>query len=137
MLKLIGYGFLFFIGFVVLAGIMSDPGPSTQVALSPEAQAKKDAEERQWQRDVLTMRQLRDSMKSPKSFELTQALKMEDNSLCVEYRATNSFNALVPGRAVISNGSIVTSDSSGFAQTWNAHCAGKSGQVYDHIRRAM
>ena len=37
-------------------------------------------------------------MKNPELFVLSTALEMDDGTLCVMYRATNSFDAIVPGK---------------------------------------
>jgi hypothetical protein len=77
-------------------------------------------------------------MKNPASFKLEQASRMKDGTLCLSYRATNSFNAIVPGRAVISKTTIATSDDeSRFVPLWNKLCANKSGEDISYIRRAL
>ena len=78
--------------------------------------------EARWQRQVAALGSLRQSMKNPESFVLSTALEMDDGTLCVMYRATNSFNAIVPGQAVITATAIHTSD-----DTWNSRCGGKRG----------
>lgn len=63
---------------------------------------------------------------------------MADGVLCLTYRATNSFNAIVPGRAVIRDTKINTSDEGDkFTPTWNRYCGGKSGKDVSYIRRAI
>ena len=54
--------------------------------------------EARWQRQVAALGSLRQSMKNPELFVLSTALEMDDGTLCVMYRATNSFNAIVPGK---------------------------------------
>src|SRR5262249_4993740 len=80
--------------------------PQPKAEPTPEQQA----DEARWRRDVLAIRQLRSNMKNPDSFKLEEALRMDDGTLCLTYRATNSFNAIVPGRAVIADNKISTSD---------------------------
>jgi hypothetical protein len=49
--------------------------------------------------------------------------------LCM-YRAANSFNAFIPGRAVLSDKTFMTSDHADhFVPAWNKHCGGKSSQL--------
>jgi hypothetical protein len=105
---------------------------------TPEQKAKKAAEEAQFQRDVLAVKLLRSGMKNPDSFKLEQALRMPDGTLCLTYRATNSFNAIVPGHAVVSKDRIATSDSGGaFTSVWNKLCANKNGTDITYIRQAV
>jgi hypothetical protein len=114
------------------AAVKSEPKPK------PEPTPEQKAEEARWQRDVLAVRQLRAGMKNPDSFKLEQALRMDDGSLCLSYRATNSFNAIVPGNAVIADNTIRTSDNrERFAPVWNKRCAKKSGRDITYIRRAL
>src|SRR5574337_149502 len=77
---------------------------------------------------VNAAKMLRDAMKDPSSFELEEALFMDDDSGCYEYFARNSFNARQRGAAIFSGGRIVTSDQPGFKQAWRKHCADKSGE---------
>ena len=65
-----------------------------QVSEAAEREAK-------FQADVLAVRQLRANMKNPASFNLDTAIRLDDGTLCLSYRDTNSFNAIVPGRAII------------------------------------
>jgi hypothetical protein len=150
-------GLLRVIAFLVLGGFAlsyisgqgsSKPEPATTAPLAeltPEQKAeeaakkaKAAAEEAQWRAAVLAVRQLRSSMKNPDSFKLEEALRMDDGSLCLSYRATNSFNALVPGQAVITKKAFVTSDTRDrFAPVWNKHCANKAGAVVTHMRHAL
>jgi len=141
--------------FLVLGGIglsyisgqgSSKPEPKTtpaeltaeQKAEEAAKKAKEAAAEAQWRVDVLAVRQLRSSMKNPDSFKLEEALRMDDGSLCLSYRASNSFNAIVPGQAVITRKAFVTSDTrERFAPVWNKHCAKKAGTVLTHMRHAL
>jgi hypothetical protein len=75
-------------------------------------------------------------MKNPDSFKLESAIRVDGN-LCLTYRATNSFNAVVPGRAVITEKRISTSDEANFGPIWNSRCGGKSGTDVSYIRLAI
>jgi hypothetical protein len=91
-----------------------------------------------FQRYVALVATLKKSMKNPASFQLEQAMRIKEGTLCLQYRATNSFNAIVPSQAVIVNNKITVKDhSDNFAGVWNKHCAGKSGDDWKHIRRAL
>lgn len=103
-----------------------------------KAKARKAAEEARWVRDVLVIRQLRSSMHNPNSFTIESALRMDDGTLCLTYRATNAFNALRLGRAVIDAKRIATSDDPDrFSGVWNRLCANKTGTDISYIRRAL
>jgi hypothetical protein len=150
-MKLIRIGLVLVIGYVAFfswyysdvgapaTATMTVPPPATvRPEPSAEEKAKKAAEDAQWQREVIAVSQLRKGMKNPTSFNLEQALRMADGTLCLSYRATNSFNAIVPGRAVVSKTAITTSDNeSRFTPLWNKLCGGKSGTDITYIRRAL
>jgi len=85
--------------------------------------------------NVMAVQVLKRSMKNPDSFKLESALRMKDGTLCLNYRATNSFNAVVPGAAVIAQKTAATSDDRDkFRPLWNKHCAGKQGEDVKVIR---
>lgn len=74
---------------------------------------------------------IKKSMKDPASFSLESAILMESGATCYEYRAKNSFAAIVPGQAVLTHdGKIVVSGASAaqLEKAWNAECGGKSGK---------
>jgi hypothetical protein len=92
----------------------------------PQTEEQKIATEKarkQWEYAVLAVDQLKQSMKNPASFELEQVLRMDDGTLCIKYHATNSFNAIVPGYAIIRQNRIS-------AEGWNRYCADKSGEEF-------
>lgn len=112
--------------------------PPEKPVLSPEQTAQKDAADREWLLNVLSVRAVRDAMKNPDSFKLEQALRMDDGTLCLTYRATNSFNAIVPGYAVIpTKDKAYASGQNGFDRAWKKRCNGKSGSDITYIRRAL
>lgn len=125
-----------FIGLAVIAAIGSQAAPPATTA--PVRTPEPAAEEARFQKDAAAVRSLKASMKNPASFKMEQALRMDDGTLCVTYRATNSFNAIVPGRAVVAAGKIVTSDQADvFPTRWNSRCVGKRGSDVTYIRQAI
>ena len=118
------------------------PTKQTPVELTEEQKAeqaakkaKDDIDNAKFYRDVAVVRQLKASMKNPASFELEEAIRMDDGTLCISYRARNSFNAVIPGEAVITKDRIYTSDNrSSFAAQNKKLCANKSGRNMIHIR---
>lgn len=123
------------VGIVVVGGFAaifsSTPRQETKRADPAEA-ARKAKDDAEWVRQVLAVRQLRQGLKNPGSFRLETAIKMPDGHLCVFYRATNSFNAIVPGHAVISATAIQTS-----VAAWNQFCGGRKGTDLTYIRNAI
>lgn len=69
-------------------------------------------------RMVLTVRAVRDSLNSPKSFELVRAMHVEKtDTICLVYRGTNGFNAVMTESMAI--------DAKGQKVDWNRFCAGQ------------
>lgn len=70
------------------------------------------------------------NLKNPASFELVSATLVADSVVCLVYRGTNSFNAIITEQATAMG--VVVSKS---AKQWNKYCADQSGQDYaDRIR---
>ena len=105
--------------------------PKNQVRPDPV----KEAAEAAFLRDVLAVRELRNSMKNPKSFQLEKAIRTADGSLCLAYWASNLSNE--PGQAVITAAGIMTSGHKSFRREWNARCKGKTGEDLISIRQQL
>jgi hypothetical protein len=151
---IVGGALLFMIGVMVVGAMQSQP-PPPRAPITPEmkahndkiyAQAKIDREraaiesaaaERRFQFAASAVRQLRGMMNNPRSFELVEAQQMKDGALCVSYRATNAFNAIMTSRAVVAAGKIHTSPGDAFSASWNRHCGGKAGEDISHVRHAL
>lgn len=76
-------------------------------------------------------RSLKAGSKDPSSFKMESFLYFDGGATCYEYRAKNSYAALIPGRAVYDGGlSMLTSERDGnkFVKQWNAICT-KGGGV--------
>jgi len=99
------------------------PPPKTAAELQKETE---------FQDVVATLKALRSQMKNPASFQLENAFKTAAGDLCIMYRGTNSFNAVVSNHLVVKDGK--PSDT---ADQWNRRCAGKTGESYSHARFAM
>lgn len=102
------------------------------IQATPEQKATKLKKETEFQRVVLGAILLKTRMKNPDSFKLETATMMKSGFICYEYRATNSFNAVVPGTFVVA--SKVASQE---AKDWNKYCAGQSGTDYTSARQAL
>lgn len=89
----------------------------------------KEAREAEFQRVVQVAKGVKAAMKNPASFELVDAIYMKDGTVCVTYRGTNSFNAVVTQTTGI--------DTKNKQVSWNAKCGGKTGTNYNHARAAL
>lgn len=105
------------------------PEPPPPVEKTQE-QLKREAEENaKFTLDVAKVRALKSSLKNPASFELVQAGRLDNGTLCVIYRGTNSFNAIVTEqKAVLANGTI---------GDWNKNCGGKRGEDVSRVKHAL
>lgn len=72
---------------------------------------------------------LRDSAKDPDSFKLHDAYGTKAGSACVEYSATNSFNARLRGIAVLARGKTTIATD---VPTWNRLCTGPTIKHVDY-----
>jgi hypothetical protein len=79
---------------------------------------------------------LREGMKNPDSFNLERTVYSPSDAFCYSYRATNSFNAIVPGRAVKYPGGFSTDSDRNFSSVWSKHC-GRGGEDFDTIGYAL
>lgn len=93
-----------------------------------EAEAKR-IEAARFAEAVIGAARVREQMKNPDSFKLERTIRMDDGSHCYSYRATNSFNAIVPGQAVIAKTETAVSGDHDFARVWNRHCLGPGTEV--------
>lgn len=104
-----------------------------EAAKTPEQRAqeaaKKAKDEAEFQSVVARLKALKASTKNPASFELVEALLMDDGTVCVVYRGTNSFNAVVTENKAISTDARVVD--------WNRYCGGKSGKDMKFARQAL
>lgn len=92
---------------------------------APQVDSKVDQNYRYMLAAVRTVKQ---AVKNPDSFKLVSAVLVADDVACIRYRATNSFNAVVPGHAVLSLPKKVSSSE---PADWNTYCADKTGTGYE------
>ncbi|MDD2728344.1 hypothetical protein [Malikia sp.] len=94
-------------------------------------QARKDAELRDVLVSAMTVKQ---NLKNPTSFEIVAATLMENGKLCMVYRGTNSFNAVITEYAT-AMGPVVSLSS----KQWNKYCADQrtKADYTEHIRYAL
>jgi hypothetical protein len=125
------------IGTVAVVAILGKLGEGQQAASVPAAppetaaqKAEREKADAQVRVAAAAAKALKSGMKNPDSFKLEEALVMDDGTVCFEYRATNSFNAVVPGQAVYvpKSDRLIANTHDGFARAWKAGCQGKSGR---------
>lgn len=124
-----GAGCLAVIGVLVLIGVIGSlTEHKSETALSPAERVTKQKEEAAFDRAVRGAKALRDSMRDPDSFKLSEALIMPDGTICYEYRARNGFGGMNFGHAALSpTGQFRTDEMEGFRALWNKRCANKTG----------
>lgn len=83
----------------------------------------------------------RKNLNDPASAQLSQALLMDDGSLCMTVRARNGFNAIMPASLVVEpNGKAHISeeqDKTAFRHAWNTFCGDKRGTDETRLLRLM
>jgi RNA polymerase subunit RPABC4/transcription elongation factor Spt4 len=127
----IGYLIAGAVGLAIIKVVVNDNSTSSDKKLdtTKSESIRIDPKEAQFQMDVLKIRALKESVKNPASFELVQALRMTDGTLCVRYRGTNSFNAIVTEQVPILRTAKLG--------VWNTHCGGKKGEDITEIKAAL
>lgn len=98
-------------------------------AVKVAADAAKARAEAEFQFGVLATKLVRDSMKNPASFEFVKAGIVEKGALCLTYRATNSFNAVITDQIAITRRLA--------KGNWNKECGGKTMPSFNHIKYAI
>ncbi len=123
------------IAFVAISALTANHNAasvSTQTAPAakpgPTAQQKLEESDRMNAGALVLM--LRKSAKDPDSFKLHSATVTKDGAGCVEYSATNSFNARLRAIAVVTRGKTAVSNS---PATWNKLCAHKDSTDYTDL----
>lgn len=87
---------------------------------------------------IALARDVRRQVKNPKSFDLAAAIIQGDGTVCMTYRATNSFNAVVPAQAIRQAATYWVSESDvGFAQRWRSLCAGRGRDETRMVQRFL
>ncbi len=127
--------FLLVVGILVYA-IAQAPLPAPLPPVS--GSVPKITKEERFQANIIAVRRIKAATKNPDSFTLEYVMDTDD-ALCVTYRTTNALNEAVPGRAVVYDGEIVSSEIDGnrLGGRWNDRCARKAGANVAHIRDAL
>jgi hypothetical protein len=112
---------------IIAAAIGNNPSTASTPS-SPVESVQKQKDEANWRRAVLGAKTLESAMRNPDSFKLSQALIMDNGSVCYQYRAQNGFGGMNIEHAVLTaSGKFKNENESGFRTLWNKECANKTG----------
>jgi len=109
-----------------------DPRPIGVIPERAAPTAEERRKEAEFQGMLMVAKSLKDRAKNSSSFQLENAMLMADGSMCFEFLAANSFNAMVREQVVVTEAGA-TKD----AAVWNERCAGKQGKNYTYLRTAL
>ncbi len=116
------------------AAVEAAKSPAQRAAES----AQKAKDEADFQRAASALRSLKAGLKNPASFEVAKVIATATGALCIDYRGTNSFNAVISAVAVVTpDNKLSSGSSSDMANLWNRHCAKQPGRDMTHARRAV
>lgn len=127
------------VGITMIIGVGSqdaerEAARKAEAAMTPEqaaqAKARKDKETKTMALAMTGANALKKSAKDPQTFEFTSIVTHPNSTVCYEYRAKNSFNAILQGEAVVTeDGRIYVRESSGneFVRAWNKNCTRADG----------
>ena len=143
-----------FLAVLVVGAVIATSGKQAEVdaaakaeaariaAMTPEqvaqAKAQKDKENQILTLAAAGAKTLKQSSKDPQTFEFVSITTHPNSSVCYEYRAKNSFNAMLAGDAVLSDGKLLVHESAGnaFVKAWNKNCTPADGKdVTSFIKR--
>lgn len=116
--------------FIGIFNSSSNPPPTTPAKTAEQlaADAKQDA---LLNIGAIGARALKNSMKDPEAFVLSSAVVLETGTTCYDYRAKNSFGAVLPSHAIlVSSGKILSQEQDGnaFVLAWNKECTKGGGR---------
>ena len=114
------------LGFCVLLAVISQMSDTPKTPQEAAADAAKGAHLKAMIDSAMA---LRNAMRDPDSFKLTQVLDMPDGAVCYSYRARNGFGGMDQGEAVLFDGKFLDSSMAGFHQLNEQECVGKTGKV--------
>lgn len=93
--------------------------------------APQKAEDAEINAAIAAAKRIKAAMKNPASFKLEGFLIFPGGATCYDYRGANSFNAVIPGRAVfIPPSKLLTQEANGnaFVKAWNDTCTKAGGK---------
>jgi hypothetical protein len=101
----------------------------TEPPLSAAQIEENKRQEAEFQFGVIATKRVKNSLKNPASFELVNAGVVTGGALCLTYRATNSFNAVITDQVAIKR-NLQQGD-------WNKECGGRQVSEMNHIKQAL
>ncbi len=121
----VGGFFALIVGSYVINSAEKSSAPPPAPKSAAEIQGDKELNEA-----ILVGRVLKKAAKDPSSFKMESFVIFPGGSACYEYRAKNSFGAVVPAQAVYDGGLALTSENDGnrFVKRWNAVCTKPGGK---------
>lgn len=114
---------------IFIVGKCSSESSKTSANKPAERTPQQIESDAKFNRDAGMLKAFKRTLHNPDSFTIESVLRMADDTLCVEYRATNRLNALVLSQLVILK--------DGHIGKWGIHCAGKTGTNITYIKRAL
>ena len=105
-----------------------EESPSASVE-SQEVKKKREEEQAKKLSIILRISALREETKNPPSFELVEAVNLKNGTLCVTYRGTNGFGAVVTESKAISSGAKIID--------YAANCNGKTGDDVTDLKKFL
>lgn len=123
----IGGFFALVVGSYVLNSTGSQGSKSAPPAAKSAEEVKADLE---LNTAIAVGRVLKKSAKDPSSFKMESFVVYPGGPACYEYRAKNSFGAIVPAKAVFDGTAALTSENDGsrFIKVWNSVCTKPGGK---------
>lgn len=121
------------IGGILLLAIGKSIFSASGTTSEHTAETKLDSvKEANFQKVVAAAAWAKSTSKDPLSFQLEYAGLTSSGTVCLEFRAKNSFNAVVLGRYVMSD-----SFSGDTVALWNKHCAKQPIEDFSYARQAI
>ncbi|HEY3432528.1 MAG TPA: hypothetical protein VGK09_08270 [Rhodocyclaceae bacterium] len=123
------------VGATIDSNRVKEAREQAEAAKSPQQKVKEESDRKkhevliQW--GIAGAMQLKNGMKDPATFELTSLYLTPTDFACYEYRAKNSFGAILPSSAVLTpKGKLLLRerDNGAFATNWNKECTKPGGE---------
>ena len=118
--------FALVMGKCAISGWGDNPATTAKTQEQLEFDRKK---EEQFQQDVVLLKRLKATMKNPASFDVDHIGKLPSGTLCVTYRGTNSFGAVITEQTAIGRGGEILD--------YGAFCAKQPADDVTYMRRAL
>jgi RNA polymerase subunit RPABC4/transcription elongation factor Spt4 len=128
--KSIGFGtVVILVTLIFFVAKCSSVDEKTTIQKPVEKTPEQRISEIKFNRDVKMLRAFKSTIYNPASLKIDSVIRVAEDTLCVQYRATNKLNAVVLGQiAILNDGKI---------ENFNANCAGKPGENITNIRMAL